>query len=810
MVSRSSIVTVGSCLLAGAVAAAEYAYDDDAASQRVLYVTVAENAEEVFDVSSLAPSGATVTNVVKRGDGTLFFNSTALKDYTFDTRVEDGVLKILNKETFSATPCAIDVCDGATLYTQDSGTWANYGGLTTRFRGSGHAGKGALYKDNYDWGSPFGGKLVQTGDAVVRELGVENSLGSLDMQHHALDVYFNKYLGTKWNSFSNVGSLNIIGSGKGVHAFPLVDWTNFGFDGQSAMSFSNAVFQIGFDARSLSGPLSAPLTFKTDSSLQMLANAGRYREGGTTYLWSGPVLIDEPVLPVSVSSDKGTGVGYAFTNKVSGGGLALAGNGTNTLVFTLASAANDFTGGVSAVNAELRAKAPGAVPAEGGPLAFTNSTFTAEEHAGTYALPSASFDGDCTVSNGFGRWQGTLAKTGSGTLTYKSSMGADTLDVRGGRVDMSSQASRSRTALSGVIEGHQHIVGVYDYSIYKTRAFDNNASYAMMDDWVNPARHHVFTNSVTRGMRLLYDHTRDYETGWSSNLVVTYSGYLWNNSSTNETWAFGASSCSEWVFKIDGNFIFGYCNWWGDHQFSPNGGIQTVSTNTYVMAPGPHYFEYRAYVRCTETGNMGPSMDGAWIEKSNREAGITDWKIDSGLMYNRTGRCTKKIADYAKLVDPGDGSLLTCALPGPDAPVQVGSTVIPSWRIAFAAAKFAPGTSADFGGQAMTFAQMTGWPTVENGDVTVNDSWTFNPLEIGTGAFAIDGKLNLGSDFKVVFPDGVKPPRGFRRRAVTLGTAAGGVEGAVKAVQGENWRAYVDGSSLKAIYFGEGALILLK
>ena len=521
--------------------AAAYSYDDPAASERTLYVEL-DSGTEYFVADWITPAGATVTNLVKRGDGLLYVTND-FSALVFDTRVEDGILRFSHKNALgSSTAGVVTVCDGATLRS-DGGPSRSLGSKKiVRFEGRGHDGMGALYKTNYDWGSPFG-YMTLTGDAFVHMVSAEDHPSDMNLNGHVLEIETGSAGFVSNASLTNFGTM--VWSSSGANGRVTFDeWLKAYATPSSKLAFSNITMRVT-DWHPING--NVPFTFNLEFREGARMNISKGTVRSTYNQWLGPTAILRDVLPVTVDADKGV-LGFGMNGAVSGGGFNLTGRDTTTLDFHLKSAGNTFTNGISGAYASLHLGANGSLPGTGGPLVLTTSTCELEDIAQAYSLPDAVFDGDCAVTGGWGRWR-SLAKTGNGTLAYESMADSDTLDISGGVVDLS--AITNRAAYAGLVEGRK--TNVVDYSRY---TYQNDANYIL---WVHiNNKGYLLTNTVTRGTRLMYDGTKNLDTGWTTNCIFTYSGYIWNNSPTNEVWAFASAVHCYWRIDIDNQFAMGY------------------------------------------------------------------------------------------------------------------------------------------------------------------------------------------------------------------------------------------------------------
>jgi len=166
-----------------------------------------------------------------------------------------------------------------------------------------------------------------------------------------------------------------------------------------------------------------------------------------------------------------------------------------------------------------------------------------------------------------------------------------------------------------------------------------------------------------------------YPGGGTIDTAGLYAGFIWNRSSTNETWSFAESIDDNVMLVLDGETLINDGRWDGT----------TVATRT--VAPGPHAIELRVY---NNTGGGGPAAKDGWT--------TTDW----GFGVDRLGRGLKDTACYEPLIDPGDGSFLTTGPvegdPFQDVPVDI-----------------APGAALDLSGFSHRIQLITGGGTVTNG-----------------------------------------------------------------------------------------------
>lgn len=126
--------------------------------------------------------------------------------------------------------------------------------------------------------------------------------------------------------------------------------------------------------------------------------------------------------------------------------------------------------------------------------------------------------------------------------------------------------------------------------------------------------------------------TRNANAVISANTQWIYSGTLWNRTGTDAVWSFAESFDDAVKLTIDGSPVLTPNVW------------NIVSTNTVTLSPGPHAFDLRVF---NATGGSGPVNQDGWGSTA------------LGVGVDFLGRGSKLASDYAKLEDPGDGSLFT-------------------------------------------------------------------------------------------------------------------------------------------------------
>ena len=180
---------------------------------------------------------------------------------------------------------------------------------------------------------------------------------------------------------------------------------------------------------------------------------------------------------------------------------------------------------------------------------------------------------------------------------------------------------------------------------------------------------------------------------WPDNTTYIYSGYLWNDAATNETWSFFRCFDDSTRLTINGTNVLLNTNMSGI----------TVISNA-VMRPGWNLFELRLGEGGGAVGNNNSSFP------------------NMGVGYDRLGRGQAVYANFQTLSDPGDGSLLTLT----NVFDLASANILPT----NSAVALASGSTLDLGGTGQKTGGLSGSGVVTNGTLSVNG--TIAPGGIGT------------------------------------------------------------------------------
>ena len=704
----------------------------------VLTVDVASG-EADFGTGHLSSlTGNTATRFVKTGAGTLVVPAGVdLSAYAGEISIEGGVYRILASTGAGSTSAGdLKVAATAAFEIAPSGsTSIDLGTKHVMFAGDGPDGKGALRcaaASNQDSGRAFGTNLVMTGDAVLAvttayqlSLGKSSMSWQLDMGGHTLELrpYVNEN-GASDKNIRFLGPLTIVNPGDIDVAqgnFILRDMPNtatFGGGAGNRLTMSRTAMGTGTANTKLEfskAKATFPWTLVWDSNRNLSVPSTSLTTTTNENCWSGPVELQRNLQLAFGSND-----GYQrFTmgGPVSGNaGIYLVTSAADTEL-NLLSDSNSFTGPIVSTGVTVRLWKPGALPVAGAGFVGTNATL-ALEGDGAYALPSASFHGSSAVRGGNGRWSGTVVKTGAGTLEYASRIGGVRMENRGGTVRFASQSRDAR--LAGLVSG------------YRTYSTTDEAQSAYESE-------EIVTNGVETTPAAAYDKNHAW---WQANALITYDGYIWNNTDANVTWSFATALGLKSKLKINGETV---CE---DAFHSTAEARMDCGYGNAVLKPGANRITLWVM---TKSAGQGPacrtSSDNPVWTKSN-----------FGFVYDPLGsNAVQKIKAgdpaftkaaynyYQSIVEPGDASLLTWAEPGASDAYEepgTGESIVVSPQ--FDALASAVGTTLDYDGLGVCHvANLIGAPTITNcGTFCVTNTWTLGSSSLA-GTLTSAGRLDF-------------------------------------------------------------------
>jgi hypothetical protein len=483
---------------------------------------------------------------------------------------------------------------------------------------------------------------------------------------------------------------------------------------------------------------------------------------------------------------------FGLAGTVSGvGGLNMFWNSSTvpevpTNAVTLANANSTFEGGVSVRNLIVNVKENGAVPAEGGVFALTNSIVNFDPYVKgvdslkSFMLPNGIIhvDGSRSVTGGWGKWK-TLVKTGVGTADYDSAIGAEELELREGIFKL----TMSNSLFSGLIEGARYFESSTDASAATRNVNISYTNALVRSPYYANAKNNTYWTAVRPEW--------DVETK-KGGAATVYTGYIWNRGSTDATWTFACHVAKLTVIHLDLD---------GDgvlkeeeriiYNYTPD---RVVAMATVTVSPGPHAFRFASY----STGDGGVSGN------------VDSWK-GLGLRWDRQGRNELDPANFEILEDPGDGSLLTWAKPGVDVSFPGTDESLKFGR--FDLVKFTGGTL-HLNGVTNTVSEVEGLPKMAGtGKLIIKDTWTIDAADLADKA-KVDGlSLAFGEDVELVINKNraVKSSNGTYEW--TVFESEDDISGSISVKDPEmakRWRVNISGKTVKLKYYPAGTVIIVR
>lgn len=720
--------------------------------------------EVTLDAAELAGHDA----IEKTGAGTLVLPD--ISSFSGDIVVKEGIAKTSVAGGLGDTTGKTVVEAGAQLYIDSPSSDLDFSGETMEI--ASQNGSTAIYLDNKSENSKNLGSVKLTGDAKIYctkqyKFNIGNTCD--------LDGY----------------TLTFKSSGNSIYLWLYGTFTAGDIVADNIRCFlsGGATFQGDADNTFTLGTSAVASFFQFSGSMPwtLKPNANgvtleiRYKDGlsAERNIWSGPIDLSSKDLTLA----RGYGVaacGMTLAGKISGSnGLKTGGADYRNFTAFITNPANDFEGGVQFTESTLNLPVSGALPTNGGELSMKNGTVVMPSEL-AYALPPATFDGTGLVHGvtATGTWKDRLAKTGDGTLLYNTFIGSPVLDLQGGTFKMPVEKVTVITNRTPGIYGGSY---AYEDSTAAKTAWSSSETFTNGTVYLSP------TMAYKAGTGQ----------GWTANTLWTYRGTIWNRSPTNEMWTFASCILARGKVLLDGSSVVlnespaSTSDWGG------------VKQGTVEVSPGSHTIEIRL-----QSGSVGTSTlsgGGAYYHATiipaahGSEEGYT-WAGSSGIMLDRLGRRSHNIADYKKIVDSGDGDLLTLT----DDEDEIIRHPLPAFETVVAT----NGTSTlDMNGSDYAVKNLVGFPSVVNcGTFSVTNDWRLTAL--GTATF--DGAVEF-ADGTTLTIDGVRMPAGVTEQ--TILTAAGGVTGLPAVVSdpsGGSWSVAVDGTSLKLSYRPSGLLLIVR
>ena len=400
---------------------------------------------------------------------------------------------------------------------------------------------------------------------------------------------------------------------------------------------------------------------------------------------------------------------------VASGGLTKKGEGVLRL-----NAANTYGGVTRVEGGTLKAVHSDAIPVNNG-IEIVGGTLDAGGFEKSYGAISATSG---TLQNAAGTFS-SFVKTGEGAFMFNAPLSGTTpLEVREGIL-------RLPVAVPGLVCGEK----IYESNESRDE-YNNGVALSNLGVELEPSRAYLGSSSKY----------------FSGSHYVSYSGYVWNRSATNETWTFAYSFDDFLYVYINGKKV--------ESEKHGDGKWGTLHLAKATLTPGANAILIQLF---------NASGDGGAIS-ANFVHDCVNWSNDIvGIAYNPNGGDSTDGLDYVHMTDPGDGSLFTVY-------PHDGSTM-PS----FESIRMWPGTTLDACGGIYAFGK----------ELKVTEEVFANPIQVLGGiAFVAGSKVDV-ADLETLDRD---------QGAYTILEATHGVSGAMPELDGA-WRLRVssDGRKLELL-----------
>ena len=732
--------------------------------------------ESTLDLAQLSGHDA----IVKTGGGTLVLPSIA--DFAGEIAILEGVVKVASEGALGSAAGKTVVAPGAQLYIDASAADLDFSAETMEIASL--DGSVAVYVKNKSGNTKNLGTLKLVDDATVyfaNHYGQGAKLGRVhDLDGHTLTLRGN-FLSTRMYFDDTFTAGNFV-----------VDKSRFilseGFTSQGNSENTICLKNGGKVCFYwLWNPVPLKLvSMSDDSKVEIWSRDGLDGKAG---VYAGPIDLSAASLLLGRdTNDVRTRWACAMTlsGKISGTGGLTTGAGDEYSHFTafITNPENDFQGGASFNEAKVHLPASGALPQNGGDLYMKNGVLVLTNEL-AYALPSATFEGTGVVQgvSATGSWKEILSKKGDGNLVYDTYINAPVLDLHGGVFTLPPE-------IVTVVTNRQP--GLYGGGRTFDTSDDVNAS------WNNRV---TYTNDNVYYLSPEMAYKAGTDQGWADYTIWTYQGTIWNRNATNEQWTFASCILAKGCVYLDGDKVVmnespASANAWGG-----------VKQGTVEVAPGAHSIEI---CLCTGAGCGTSTMSGggAYYHSSalgndhGTEAGYI-WAQYSGIMLDRLGRRSHNVADYSRIVDSGDGHLLTLT--------DDEDTVIRKLPMFDTVVATNGAATLDLNGNDYAVSNLVGFPSLLNaGTFSVNNGWSLTSI----GTVTCDGKVVFASDATLMMD--ARTPAAFGRSGETewiIMTAEDGIVGCPRLnapnVKG-TWKVSVDGNAMKLSFAPKGLSIVIR
>ncbi len=776
-----------------------------------LNVTVSRPGEELLVVPFSQVYGEFAAEPAifrKRGSGWMM-SSTKMATFTGEIRIEEGAFMVntnlMTGPQSTATAPTVVISNGASFAL--AATTATCAGNTLRLynhfhlQGTGIDNLGVIanllsgnqcYCFNNDW--TLDGDVLLCGDSSSRFDMIDRR--TIYMNGHTLTMRKGK--GSKWWSFCP-GSSRFIGGHiivDGMTFNPQSSWASGWQTGAentltitngSQLSYYNSYLTIPWTLIMQGGTL-----FSIGGGDTARSDYGHTDNGAGQ--WSGPLRANGSIRIAGSAAYKG----LVLKGPLSGPGPVNVGSGWLQLLAD----SPDYLGKINVLQKDkdyavrdsgLGLYKPNALNPNGAGVTLTNAALRlATDEA--YKLPpitayvsagtNYTFDG----GNGASMYS-SLVKTGEGRLDIDTPMSVT------GRLELAGGTLRMAPAALSEAQFYSLNGGLWKAVVSQA---DGAAAYIDAKAY--------YSNDVVTCCDWMKTPTYP---PWVQYATVSWGGYVWNRSDTNETWRFALGVSGYSRFWVDGTKIM---------STDDNG---LVAFYNKTMTPGPHSFLLKVNPRAYgHPGSVGSPRN-------------KNWKVGNmGIAVSTTSTTSTNSDDFVFMedVDPsawhpgGNGYWFTRDTRDVgDFSAEALETARNFGRHLVSNAVCHAGTLLDLGEGnevPMYVPRFEGVTTVTNGGLTVAESWTLRSELLGAmpfgdgGRLTVHGPLKFGEDATLGWDGLSLLPRG----GYVIAMATGGIDGLPKWAPADlpssRWRLAkaqdADGNDILTFTWAVGTTVIVR
>ena len=657
--------------------------------------------------------------------------------YTGEVHVVAGaILRITANGALGDIDHGTFVADGATLENECLDTSDNskldFAKEHLTFAGTGVDGLGALVartpskqERNGVWGGTY---LTMTGDATIstvngyQDFPNNSSANSLNMNGHTLTVRgFDTATGATPGGVclrpvvTNPGHIVITNCGASINSL-----ADLGGGAENTFTLANRGRLELYDCPG-SGKKKWTLVVSENAEKNSLTSSSN---GGC---WDGPIVVQRDGLQPYLNSQKNdngtTNVNHSvFAGKISVKGPFSISNGMGAVrpSLTLSSSENDFKGIVE-VGTSVTLK----LPVDGALSCTTAVVYKAAavelDPAVTYErLPIMTFKDSATVTGGAAGTCAGAVKNGAGDVSWDSGVGFRTLDLNEGRLSLD-RILPDQTFYAGLSYGFDtNFNGWSKTPVVPGERYANSAFYT----------DNIAT--VTNKVALDFSDVRMTATQRSlpGGSATYYDGYIINPGTEDVTWRFAiCMKYLAWV-KVNGTKVISRQE------------TDSIAYGNATLKPGANHL-------VIHSGSNGDCY--TYVPKNN-----ANWTNGWAFAVCKTSLTSEDPADFEPLADPGDGSVLRCALENTTHWTELGE----AWSNEYFSVErltAAAGTTLGLGNRRLHAARLEGVTTIEGRTggtfrqpgLTVTDTWSVSGADLAAGK-----KLSCGPE--LTFADGAQ------------------------------------------------------